>query len=234
MKLIGHRGAAGLALENTIASIKTAKRIGVDAVEFDVRLTVDGHFVLSHDPSTKRISPVSHNINEHTHAKLTRLALHNGETLPTLLQALDAAGNTPVFIEMKDGGWAEKLAKLLKTRDTSRVNVIAMDHEELALFHTLTPRINTYAIQKFNAGELFDTLKTAANEEFTGIDMNFWLLNPLTYWLARRNGLQVLVYTVNKPWIAWFLNKLFPEVVITSDRPDIMQFLRKIRRVKTP
>lgn len=229
MKIIGHRGAAGLALENTIASIKTAQRVGVDAVEFDVRMTSDGHFILSHDVSTKRVSTSVHNVHEQTRAKLTQLALHNGERLATLQQALDAAGTTPVFIEMKDSGWADKLAALLEKRDTKHINVIAMNHHELARFHARLPKVKTYAVQQFNAGELLETLRAASAEKFTGIDMNFWLLNPLTYYLARRSGLKVLVYTVNLPWIAWFLNVLFPEVVITTDRPDLMQFLRKPR-----
>lgn len=47
--VVGHRGAAGLAPENTLAAIATALRWGVDAVELDVQLTRDGELVLYHD-----------------------------------------------------------------------------------------------------------------------------------------------------------------------------------------
>lgn len=49
MKVIGHRGARGLAPENTLASIQAALDTGVDAVEIDVRVTTDSVVVLCHD-----------------------------------------------------------------------------------------------------------------------------------------------------------------------------------------
>jgi len=47
--VVGHRGAAGLAPENTLASFRRALQIGVDAVELDVLLTADGEVVVHHD-----------------------------------------------------------------------------------------------------------------------------------------------------------------------------------------
>ncbi|UCD82276.1 MAG: hypothetical protein JSW26_12890 [Desulfobacterales bacterium] len=47
--IIGHRGAAGLAPENTLAAFKTACEIGVDAVELDVLMTSDGNLAVHHD-----------------------------------------------------------------------------------------------------------------------------------------------------------------------------------------
>ena len=46
---IGHRGAAGLTPENTMASFAQVCDIGVDAVELDVLLTADGQIVVYHD-----------------------------------------------------------------------------------------------------------------------------------------------------------------------------------------
>ncbi len=51
--VIGHRGAAGLAPENTLAAFKKACELGVDAVELDVLLTVDSKIVVHHDYSLK-------------------------------------------------------------------------------------------------------------------------------------------------------------------------------------
>jgi len=47
--VIGHRGAAGLAPENTLAAISKALDIGVDSVELDVQLSADGIAVVHHD-----------------------------------------------------------------------------------------------------------------------------------------------------------------------------------------
>ena len=49
MLRIGHRGAAALAPENTIESLRLAIELGCDLVEFDVH-EVEGTLVLAHDP----------------------------------------------------------------------------------------------------------------------------------------------------------------------------------------
>lgn len=48
--LQGHRGARGLAPENTLASFRVALAIGVSTVETDLAMTQDGVLVLSHEP----------------------------------------------------------------------------------------------------------------------------------------------------------------------------------------
>lgn len=51
--VIGHRGAAGLAPENTLAAFSRACDIGVDAIELDVMLTLDRQVVIHHDFALK-------------------------------------------------------------------------------------------------------------------------------------------------------------------------------------
>jgi glycerophosphoryl diester phosphodiesterase len=51
--IIGHRGAAGLAPENTLSAFKKACEIGVDAVELDVLLTAGGKIAVHHDYTLK-------------------------------------------------------------------------------------------------------------------------------------------------------------------------------------
>jgi glycerophosphoryl diester phosphodiesterase len=52
--LQGHRGARGLAPENTLAAFRAALAIGVDTLELDTVLTQDGIVVISHEP---RLNP---------------------------------------------------------------------------------------------------------------------------------------------------------------------------------
>jgi glycerophosphoryl diester phosphodiesterase len=58
MRVIGHRGAAGLAPENTLAALRTALDLGVDGLEMDVLLSAEGEVVVHHDyhlnPDTTR------------------------------------------------------------------------------------------------------------------------------------------------------------------------------------
>ncbi|MBU1696851.1 MAG: hypothetical protein KKD21_07365, partial [Proteobacteria bacterium] len=49
LNIIGHRGAAGLLPENTLAGFKKAMEIGVDAIELDICLTSDNEAVVYHD-----------------------------------------------------------------------------------------------------------------------------------------------------------------------------------------
>ena len=49
LHVIGHRGAAGRAPENTLAAFSKAIEIGVDGVELDVQLSADGIAVVHHD-----------------------------------------------------------------------------------------------------------------------------------------------------------------------------------------
>lgn len=224
MKVIGHRGAAGLALENTLESIQAAKAAGVDAVEFDVRLTADGHFVLCHDHDLSRVSTHQHAIKEVAAEHIGNIILLNGEKLPTLTEALKVADGTPVVIEAKGSDWAKPLAKFLKKAKYDGASVISFNHDQLSEFSKLAPGIPTYSVERTRP---FDVIQLARQNHFTGVDMNFWILNPLTYWLARRKNLEIIVYTVNSRGIAWFLNLLFPKISITTDKPHLMQFLRR-------
>jgi glycerophosphoryl diester phosphodiesterase len=53
-RVFGHRGAAGLAPENTLASFRRARADGVDVFELDVHGTADGEIVVLHDPTLER------------------------------------------------------------------------------------------------------------------------------------------------------------------------------------
>ncbi len=54
--LLAHRGASGETPENTLASFLEAVRQRADAIELDLQLTSDGHFVASHDRNLRRVS----------------------------------------------------------------------------------------------------------------------------------------------------------------------------------
>jgi glycerophosphoryl diester phosphodiesterase len=53
LEIQGHRGARGLAPENTLPAFATALSLGVDNIEIDLQLTKDGHLVIGHDPVLK-------------------------------------------------------------------------------------------------------------------------------------------------------------------------------------
>ena len=52
--VVGHRGAAAAAPENTLESLRLAAEQGAAMVEFDVKLTADGALILMHDDALDR------------------------------------------------------------------------------------------------------------------------------------------------------------------------------------
>jgi len=52
--VVGHRGAAAAAPENTLESLRLAAEQGAAMVEFDVKLTADGTLILMHDDELDR------------------------------------------------------------------------------------------------------------------------------------------------------------------------------------
>ncbi len=224
MNVIGHRGAAGLAPENTAKSIKTAIDIGVDGVEFDIRTTLDGQLVLLHDDNLKRTHSLDKKISKLTLNHINKLLDLQGLSICTLKEALDITNTTPTFIEGKGGGWAKPLSKLLQNHPARQfATVISFNLGELQSFHSLSQGTKCMILENHNP---MDALNNARIFNFDGVDINFWTLNPVFYWLCQRRKLDVILYTVNKPWIARIISILYPHASITTDRPDKMQFLR--------
>ncbi|MDZ7631025.1 MAG: glycerophosphodiester phosphodiesterase family protein [Gemmatimonadaceae bacterium] len=109
--VIGHRGAAAVRPENTLPSFQHALALGVDAVEFDVRVTGDGVAVVHHDASTLRTCGEHLLIDRVSIGALRRLdaaATFGGDwrasrqtPIPLLDEVLELTRGVPVIIECK-------------------------------------------------------------------------------------------------------------------------------------
>ena len=69
-KVIGHRGAAAYAPENTLESFREARRRGAAWVETDIKLTADGVPIVMHDDSLKRTTGIDRLVAETPRAEL--------------------------------------------------------------------------------------------------------------------------------------------------------------------
>lgn len=216
-KIIGHRGAAGVALENSRESLRTARASGVDMIEFDVHRTADDKLVLLHDVDTARVAGVTLVARDHTRAELEAVRLNNGETLIDLDKALEVVGDTPVIIELKDENSIDELLLVLARHPKARASIASFHHEELRQIRRALPDIPIYVLEHLSP---IDIVRSARHMHATGIGLNKWLLNPLTYWLTRRYHLELYMYVVNNPLLARFMRVLYPGVHWCSDQPE--------------
>ncbi len=97
--VIAHRGASAHAPENTLAAFELAVAQGADAIEFDVKLTRDGHVVVLHDQTVDRTTDGRGDLREFPLEALRQLDAgarfadrFRGERIPTLEEVFEAVG----------------------------------------------------------------------------------------------------------------------------------------------
>src|SRR5512140_1883598 len=87
-RVFGHRGAAGVAPENTLVSFRRACADGADVFELDVHATADGEIVVLHDPTLERTTDGAGPVSTIRFAELERLdagfrfSVDGGRTFP--------------------------------------------------------------------------------------------------------------------------------------------------------
>ncbi len=109
MQVIGHRGAAALAPENTIKSFDLALSLGADAIETDVHSTSDGELILIHDKNLSRTTNGDGLVYETPWSIVKDLDAgssfgveHAGARVPLLRDVLERYGQrTHIVLEVK-------------------------------------------------------------------------------------------------------------------------------------
>lgn len=235
---IGHRGAAGLAPENTLASFRRALEIGVDYVECDFFLTADRVPVVIHDETLDRTTGGRGHIREKTLAEIKALdagswfgAAFVGERVPSLRELFElVSGRAGIVAEAKTPSSAHPdaprlLASLIEEFPQVPVIVISVDGFFLQRFKQLCPRVSTGFLSGLREG----VERAAADALASGceiLSVNFKRWDERLPALAKEAGLKLAVWTVNEiKDIDRFLAKDIDS--ITSDYPDrILQRLK--------
>lgn len=233
MKIIGHRGAAGLALENTLESIEAALKLQVDAIECDVRRTKDKQLVILHDAHTGRVATKRLVVRDSTLAELQSVVLQNGHHIPSLNQVLSLVGNkTPLVLDIKDNYVHHELLRLLQAHPDVRISLTGRQYDEM---HIIALKRNGTPFYVQNHFSPIEVIQTAKRYGATGISLNMWLMNPLTYVLAKRRGLKIKVYTVNHPYVMHFLKRLYPGIEVFTNHPQryVAAHPKRTHRAKT-
>ncbi|WP_404285363.1 glycerophosphodiester phosphodiesterase family protein [Glutamicibacter arilaitensis] len=166
--LIGHRGAAGVAPENTLAAVDAGSRSGAQFVEIDIQLSADGVPFIFHDNTPARTTNVAEvfpgrendPITSFTWAELQQLdagsyfsAEFTGEKIPHFDAVADSLnGETGVFIEIKSPadspGIEQVVADYLATdpqwkalEEAGKIEVLSFDATSNKKFAEIAPDV---------------------------------------------------------------------------------------------
>lgn len=101
MKMIAHRGASLERTENTLDSLLLGAELGAYAVESDLRLTGDGHYVMFHDDNLLRLTGDPRRICEVTEAEMRTVLAEKNIPLLTFDDILSRYdGKSHVLLDM--------------------------------------------------------------------------------------------------------------------------------------
>jgi glycerophosphoryl diester phosphodiesterase len=245
---IGHRGAAGEAPENTMASFDLAWRQGVDGIEFDVQLSSDGVPVVIHDPYLRRTTSGSGWVHEHRASVLRRLDAgswfnrrhrlrarerYAGARIPLLAEVLQWAKARPclALVEIKDyrPGAAAKILQEIERADLWHlVRVVSFDLPALQQARELNDQVR---LGLDFSGRLLPVRRALT----LGADalLPHWAIASLgLIRRAHRAGLQVIPWTVNYP--AHMRRKILDGVdgLITNYPARLTQVLERIEQAR--
>lgn len=215
MLVIGHRGAKGLAPENTIASLRAGQESGADILEFDVRITSDKIAILCHDPLLygRRIS------------NSTLQQLQEKGEVTTLESILDAFfGKVLLNLEFKPQTGIHIVYRLLtkkyiKNKDDWHDILISSFHvRPLLQLRRLSSSANLALLHSINP---FAFVAYQRKLQLVAVGWHRLHLNRLAIEIARKSEIFCYVYTVNRPEAAQILSTRGIDAVVT-DYPDIM------------
>ena len=212
---IGHRGAAGEAPENTVASFDLAWRQGVDGIEFDVQLSSDDVPVVIHDPRLYRTTSGSGWVWEHRVSVLRRLDAgswfnrrhrlrarerYAGARIPLLAEVLQwvKARQCMAFVEIKDyrPGVAARILQEIDRADLwPWVRVVSFDLPSLQHARELSER----ARLGLDFSGRLRPVRRALTLGAEALLPHWAIASRGLIRRAHRAGLQVIPWTVNYP-----------------------------------
>ncbi len=233
--VVGHRGAATHAPENTLASLREARRRGATWVEFDVKLSADGVAMLMHDDSLKRTTGLDRAAMETSWDDIARLdagawkdARFRGEPVPSFVDA--------ILCLREEGLGANIEIKPCAGRETETADAAAAILRARWPASLPAPLISSFkdaalvamrgAAPEYPRAILIDRIgpdwrSRAEAVEAIGVNTNGKHLDAATAGAIKDAGYLLGVYTINDPVQAVSLRAMGVDCVIT-DSPDVI------------
>jgi glycerophosphoryl diester phosphodiesterase len=225
--IIGHRGAAGERLENSLDGFKHALTLEIDAIELDIREHSQRLWVI-HDHDLERLTGKPGLFEDHLDP--AAIKLRNGELVPDLQQVVDLYwGKMPVNIEIKSVTHVQLLLDLLARYSTptstsglpwimisSFNHLVLLELKKLDCPWPLAPISSGTPLQFDAELQQIAPFSWHFKDEYLDLDQVQYL---------RERGVASLVFTVNCPARAQYLKQngvagIFTD--IPSQMPGLM------------
>ncbi|MCA1558392.1 MAG: hypothetical protein LC731_07630 [Acidobacteria bacterium] len=227
--IIGHRGAAAVAPENTIVSFERAMEDGADGIEFDVRLARDYVPVVIHDPNLRRtalrkglIASLSStelqeiNVGAWFNRRFPALARAKYEqaTIPKLAEVFELfrGSSATLYVEMKCAAaesrmTASRVAELIREHGfIDRAVVESFTLPAIAEMKRIAPEIRTAALFEpmvMPPPSMRRMMRLTAECNADELALHRLLATRRVTAEAARRGLRTVVWTVDNPlWLA--------------------------------
>lgn len=211
MILLGHRGARFEAPENTLPGFRYAIDLGLEAVEFDLRLTRDGEVVVIHDETVDRTTNGTGAVADLTLAEIQRLDARSifpdwpePCTVPTFGEVLDVVGVLPrMEVEIK-ADTTERMREVITLATAEarrrglheRVTFTSFQEEALEMAREIAPEIKRGFI---GTAETQAFLDTAVRLGVARIGARNTSARPEIVAKARSLGMLVVGWPTNTP-----------------------------------
>ena len=227
---VSHRGAAGIAPENTLSAVKAGVSAGAPYIEIDIRLTSDGVPVLMHDGSLDRTTDGAGRVGERSWEYVRNLDAggrfsdeFKGETVPhlgTVLEYMKGTSSTLV-IEVKGPddypGIGDVLADYLRKYGMEkRVVVVSFDTGWVEEFGRLMPGVALGALYVYPLG-----VPPSDRVKYVSVFWPAYVLDPSLAWRLGRTGYSVWAWNIDNPYIARFLAWKGVDGIVL-DRPGML------------
>jgi glycerophosphoryl diester phosphodiesterase len=252
--VLAHRGGRSLGPENTLYTFRKAADIGVDVIELDVRVSLDGQLVVIHDPTVDRTTNGSGRLQDMTLDQIKQLdAGHRwspqdgsgfplrgqGITVPTLNEVFESFPYQRINIEMKSGNGfpVETLCSLIRTAHRlDSVMVASFKDDLLDRFRSVCPEVATAAGStdtQYFIGLSIVGLSRMYRPEALAFQVprvygDFTVVNRAFVSAAHERNMKVHVWTINDPQTMQDLIRMQVDGIVT-DYPDrLLDLLQRL------
>ncbi len=242
--VVAHRGASGLAPENTLASFREAVNSGVKMIELDVQFTSDGKIIVFHDENLDRTTNNNNGYDELTYENIKTLDAgswfsgeFSGERIPLLSEALDFLKDKAYLVveikAYKSAAIEKKMAAIVGMVDEYGMGehtlYVSFNYKALTALKKINPSLPTAALKLPND----DTLPSEISEK-TGCEAYICSVDELNAAIAddiKSHGMFLGVYDVDTAEGLHKAIKYGVSAVATNSPPMIIGELKKINMI---